>query len=384
MQRALFFGIVVLIGVTWGNAVATLVKRRRADDSLAYRVQDRTTGYPSLSETFSTLKAAREFRRKVEHERAEGLAGISRGRQRLVEAVAAFTQTAEFRKRKAARDTLRHLTWWADRMGELPLARITPELVGNHLHTLEADGCSGSTVNRYRSALSRLFRYAIKTRHWTDHNPCSMVERRKEGRARERVITADEWGRLLKTAELEATAIQGSNRIDPVYSPRAQLANFLRVAYGTAARSGDVRGLRWEYVDLEAKTATFHDPKTGSGYTLPLVGEALKALRAQATLRRKGCPWVFPSPVTDDKPTVFDSTFARIRTAAGLDSVDAKGERLVIHSLRHSAATEAGKGGATAFEVAAMTNHRTLAMVQRYTKTDEKHALAAMQKRKRT
>jgi integrase len=363
--------------------VATLIKRRRADGSLAYRVQDRTTGYPSLSETFSTLKAAREFRRKVEHERTEGLAGISRGRQRLVEAVGAFTQTAEFRKRKAARDTLRHLAWWVDRMGELPLARITPELVGNHLHTLEADGCSGSTVNRYRSALSRLFRYAIKTRHWTDHNPCSMVERRQEGKARERVITQKEWKALVKTAEQEAAAIRGNNRMDPVYSPRAQLANFLQIAYGTAARSGDVRNLRWEYVDLAGKSARFHNPKTGAGYTVPLMGQSLQAVKEQAKLKREGCHWVFPSPVTDEKPTVFDSTFARIRKTAGLDGVDAKGERLVIHSLRHSAATEAGKGGATAFEVAAMTNHRTLAMVQRYTKTDEIHALAAMRKRGR-
>jgi len=363
--------------------VATLVKRRRADESLAYRVQDRTTGYPSLSETFSTLKSAREFRRKIERERSEGQAGIHRGRQRLVEAVSAYTETAEFRKRKAARDTLRHLNWWVDRMGELPLARITPELVADHLHALEAGGCSGSTVNRYRSALSRLFRYAIKTRHWTDHNPCAMVERRQEGKARERVITQAEWGALIQTAEQEAAAVQGNNRIDPVYSPRVQLANFLHVAYGTAARSGDVRDLRWEYVDLDEKLATFHDPKTGTGYTVPLVGGALNAVISQAKLKREACPWVFPSPRTDNRPAKFDSAFSRIRKAAGLDGVDAKGERLVIHSLRHSAATEAGKGGATAFEVAAMTNHRTLAMVQRYTKTDETHALAAMQKRKR-
>jgi len=36
-------------------------------------------------------------------------------------------------------------------MGELPLARITPELVAHHLHALETGGHIGSTVNRYRS-----------------------------------------------------------------------------------------------------------------------------------------------------------------------------------------------------------------------------------------
>ena len=383
MQRAWFFGIFVSGCVDLGKAVATLIKRRRADGSLAYRVQDRTTGYPSLSETFSTLKSAREFKRKVEREREEGLAGLNRGRQRLIDVVRAYTETSEFRNRKAGKDTLRHLTWWADRLGELPLARITPDLVANHLHTLEASGSSGSTVNRYRSALSRLFRYAIKSRHWIDHNPCAMVERKQEGKARERVIKPTEWQTLLETADLEVAATRGNNRIDGRYSPRIQLANFLRIAYFTAARSSDVRYLRWEYVDLDEELVTFHNPKTGTGYTVPLVGDALKAVNAQAKIRREGCPWIFPSPVRDDQPTKFDSAFAHIRKLAGLDGKDVKGERLVIHSLRHSAATEAGQGGATAFEVAAMTNHRTLAMVQRYTKTDKQHALAAMQKRKK-
>ena len=37
--------------------------------------------------------------------------------------------------------------------------------------------------------------------------------------------------------------------------------------------------------------------------------------------------------------------------------------------------------GASAFEVQAMTGHRTLAMVQRYTKVDQVNAAAAMRKR---
>jgi integrase len=365
--------------------MATLIRRRRADGSLSYRVQDRTTGYPSLSETFSTLKMAREFRRKVEHEREAGIAGLRRGRHRLAEAVADFTTTAEFRKRKSGATTRRQLEWWSGRIGQLPLAKITPDLIADQLHTLEAEGRSGSTVNRYRSALSRLFRYAVNTRRWTDHNPCSMIERRPEGRRRERVITAKEWDRLLN-ATLDLAKRPPKRNIPTAgrkYAPRAQLPNFLRVTYGTAARSGDVRFLRWEYVDLKHRLVTFHDPKAGNGYTVPLMGDSLAAIREQAKLRRKGCPWVFPSRVTDNAPPWFHSAFRVARKAAKLTRPDARGEVLTIHHLRHSAATEAGRGGASAFEVQAMTGHRTLAMVQRYTKTDELNALAAMKKRAR-
>lgn len=354
--------------------MATLIKRRRSDGKLSYRVQDRTTGYPSLSETFPTLKAAREFKRRVEADRQAGLTGIRRGRQLLDDAIYDFTQTADFRKRKAARDTLRHLRWWSHRLGRLPLGKITPDLVADHLHSLEAAGRSGSTVNRYRSALSRVFRYAVKSRRWVDQNPCAMIERRDEGRPRERVISPSEWRRLLKASTKLAVSSQPK-------SPRSQLVNFLKVVYGTAARKSDVRRLRWEYVDLEEHRVTFHDPKTGNGYSIPLLEEALTALSDQARLRSENCPWVFPSPKGGSNPAWFDGAFRQARVQAGLDMADARGESLTIHSLRHSAATEAGRAGASAFEVQAMTGHRTLAMVQRYTKIDETNALAALTKR---
>jgi integrase len=356
--------------------MATLVKRRRADGRLGYRVQDRTTGYPSLSETFDTLADAREYRRKIEAERQRGLAGIGQGRHLLREAVHTFTETDAFRHRKSARDTRRHLEWWADRLGQLPLGKITAELIADHLHKLEADGCSGSTVNRYRSALSRVFRYAMQTRHWVGHNPCRMVERRKEGRRRERVLRPKEWKSLLEASqELASQAAPAS--------PMHQLGNFLRVLYGTGARRSEVLGMRWDHVDLPGERLRFPDTKSGEGRTVPLVGDALAAIAEQGAFRREGCPWVFPG-TSDQKPARFDTSFRAARTHAKLAEPDARGEMLVMHSLRHSACTEAGKGGATAFEIAALTGHKTLAMVQRYTKTDETNAGEALRKRAQT
>jgi integrase len=361
--------------------MATLIKRRNPNGTIGYRVQDRTTGYPSTSKTFPTLKLAREFKRKLEAERAEGSAGIRRGRQTLAVAVADYTQTADFRNRKDRKHAESHLQWWVDSMGNLPLAKITPDLIANHLHQLESGGRTGSTVNRYRSALSGLFRYAVKTRHWTDHNPCAMVERRQEGKPRERVIRPAEWQRLLKACDSQALLMQESGNADSDYSPRVQIRNFLIVLYGTAARKGDANKLRWEYVDLDREQVTFHNPKAGTAYTVPLMGDALEAIKEQHAKRIEGSPWVFPTPTGQNKPTNFEEAFKRVRADAGLAEPDVKGEVLVMHSLRHSAATEAGKAGASAFEVQAMTGHKTLAMVSRYTKVDVANAAEAMRKR---
>ena len=82
-----------------------------------------------------------------------------------------------------------------------------------------------------------------------------------------------------------------------------------------------------------------------------MVKEAKKAIRKQEQIKRDGCPWVFPAPSTNEKPALFDEPFREARFKAELDAPDARDEPLVMHSLRHSAATEAGKGGATAFEI---------------------------------
>jgi integrase len=354
--------------------VAVIIKRQRQDGTRVYRVQDRTTGYPSFSESFLNHLDAKRCLAKVQADRQAGQAGIGRGNLTLTEAVQAFTETADFARRKSGRDTRRQLEWWTARMGRLPLGKITPDVIADNLHRLEVQGCSGSTVNRYRSALSRLFRYAVKTRRWIASNPCAGVERREEGSRRERVITGKEWRTLLAACDKLAAGAA------PL-SQAAQLRNYLRVLYGTAARRSEVLNLRWEYVDLDNGRLTFHNTKTGDPRTLPLIDDALVAIREQATLQREGNPWVFPSPFGDNQPVRLDRAFQAARKTAGLDTPDARGEMLVIHSLRHSAATEAGRNGASAFEVMALTGHKTLAMAHRYTKTGEEHALAAMNKR---
>ena len=60
------------------------------------------------------MKSVREFKRKVEADRQAGWTGIHRGRQPLNDAIDDFTQTADFRKRKVARDTLCHLKMVVD------------------------------------------------------------------------------------------------------------------------------------------------------------------------------------------------------------------------------------------------------------------------------
>jgi integrase len=97
-------------------------------------------------------------------------------------------------KPKSAKDTLRHLTWWKEKIGGYALARVSPELIAQHRKELSegltAKGTkrSSATVNRYMASLSTVFTYAVKECGWIQTNPMLRVYKLKEARGRDRAV----------------------------------------------------------------------------------------------------------------------------------------------------------------------------------------------------
>jgi integrase len=50
------------------------------------------------------------------------------------------------------------------------------------------------------------------------------------------------------------------------------------------------------------------------------------------------------------------------------------------HDLRHTAASELAKAGASIFEIQSVTGHKTLQMVARYVHTSETHSREALER----
>jgi integrase len=73
-------------------------------------------------------------------------------------------------------------------------------------------------------------------------------------------------------------------------------ARALELLILTAARSGEIRGMRWDEVDLQAKVWTLpaHRMKAGRVHRVPLSNAAMRLL--QAMPRIDDSPLVFPSP----------------------------------------------------------------------------------------
>ena len=362
-------------------------RRTNADGSISYRVLIRRTGAPTQSKTFRTLADARTYRKRIDSSFSTAKA--------LGQSPLALNKTVGDALDRYERDILPtqrsqgsgkyFLAYWRKELSATKLADL-PAVLPDAVEKLSKAKGAGSTSNRYIAFLGRVIKKA-KAWKWTHHNPVDEIEAFPEGKQRERVIKPAELASLLKSCDKLAEA-------SPQGSPARQLRTFLLCLYETACRKSEIRFLRWEDVDLAAWKRR-KDLGKGMGLALlygadtknqapreivllPAVVEMLERHRKEH--EKVGHPWLFPGR-SRFKPAQFDQYFAAARADAGIGP-DRRGEPLVIHSLRHSAASEMADGGATEFEIMAAGGWKSPSMVRRYVKGSTAQAVSALQKRR--
>jgi len=205
---------------------------------------------------------------------------------------------------------------------------------------------SGDTVRKEMSLLKRMIDYAMQ--EWNIHlpkgNPFDKLSLPPKGKARERRLISGEFEIIKREAE--------------VYG--GYIGVIFQLAVETAMRRGEIINLCWKHINLEKRTAFLPETKNGSSRTVPL---SLRAIQLFSGLER-----------TDEKvfPINGDSVgkaFRRVTDRAGI-------EDLRFHDLRHEATSRLFEKGLQLMEVSAITGHKDLAMLKRYTHLDaEKLAL---------
>ncbi len=188
--------------------------------------------------------------------------------------------------------------------------------VADYLNGLAGDGKSPRTVNQHRADLSAFFawcaRQGVMESNPCDHVPKTTTKLEKKRRA----LSVAECRRLLAAAPPERALVY-------------------RVLLCTGLRRGEASEIRWAHVHLDVANPYIELPapitKSGKAELVPLIGEAAEAL----CRHRDGAR---------DKDRVFDAIpsmelFRTDLAAAGIEEEDARGRRVVVHSLRHSLAT---------------------------------------------
>lgn len=245
---------------------------------------------------------------------------------------------------------LKHLR---DNFGEYSLIAITPKLVGKYRDDRltkpdpryrkkpeDAPRLSPATVKTELDLLSKVLDVATKEFSITlpNGNPVASIRKPKDAGKRERRLIEDEETRLL--AECQA-------------SGNTWLAPAVRMAIETAMRQGELLSLDWKHVDIKRRLAILPMTKNGEARAVPLSPAAISVLQK---LPRAVSGRVIPVP----RMTLYKA-FERACTRAGITD-------MTFHDLRHEALSRlAERGDFSVLELAAVSGHKTLQVLKRYT-----------------
>jgi integrase len=156
----------------------------------------------------------------------------------------------------------------------------------------------------------------------------------------------------------------------------------VRVAMGSGMRHDEIRLLRWEQVDLEAKTVSllWDENKSRRAATVNLTDDAVAALRLMTKVA--GNPYVFPSDRRPGQPLSYTFFWRRFRaTVDGLGVKAAPGDgRVHAHDMRHSVASRLNRRGAKLTDIQGVLRHANLATTAGYihVRAEEIAAAAAL------
>lgn len=228
--------------------------------------------------------------------------------------------------------------WQGHPLATFPLLAIRGHHLALHRDNRLRDGISGSTLQKEFALLSHLYKVARTDWGYEDLvSPTNMFRKPKIGRGRNRRFRGDEESRLLAHCE---------------NSKDFRLKNIIILATETAMRRSEITGLKYEDVDLHARLVYLHDTKNGEPREVPLSMRAVAALQAM--------PRTSALSIVNRNADVVTTDFKKACMACGI-------EDLRFHDLRHEATTRLFEKGFKEMEVAAITGHKTLVMLKRYT-----------------
>ena len=146
------------------------------------------------------------------------------------------------------------------------LISITPTKIAKLRDYLLTDRKPG-TVNKYLAFISNAWNVARK--EWginLPDNPVSLIKKPVVKDRRDRILTPDEYKRILDACSLSK-----------LYSMKGMVI----FAYTTGARYGEILKLQKKDVDFIKPTAILRDTKNNEDRVLPLTEEAMKVLKEQ-------------------------------------------------------------------------------------------------------
>jgi integrase len=198
-----------------------------------------------------------------------------------------------------------------------------------------------ATVVRELNTMSHAIETALREWGlWLPRNPFKMIRRPAVPQGRKRRLEDDEETRLLAACDRGRTPL---------------LKELVVLAIETAMRRGELLGLSWLHVHLAKRIVHLPLTKNGESRDVPLSRRATDILTALSKRKKPHAELVFPMSGNSVR-----LAFEHLRVRAGMPDFH-------FHDLRHEAITRLFEKGLNIAEVSAISGHKELRMLQRYT-----------------
>lgn len=334
----------------------SIYKRKdRNGKVVGWRAVVRIKGYPTVCKQCDRKEEANDWKIDTIRQIKAGQFQFERHKiqRTFSDLVDHFKQSGALEHHRSAKDTVRHLEYWKQRLGEYALVYLTPERLGKERQLLidtpthRDTKRSSATVNRYIASLSGCLSYACRQLRWIDDNPCFNLIKLKEAPGRDRVLTHEEVERLFEAC---------------LQSKNGYLYCIVLLAFTTGMRQGEILSLTWNQVDFENQLAHLKETKNGTHRSVHLVDLVINELNKLMKIRDPSKNLIFASK------TVFGKIDINKAWNEALKQSNIEG--FVFHSIRHHFATIAARAGASNLQLKAALGHKTLQMLERYTHLD--------------
>ena len=304
-----------------------------------WQARVRRQGYPDITKSFQGRQDAERWARSVESDidRGSYVSLTEAQKTTLADLIQRYMAEVLPSMKGAPEDSIRLKAICRRPICKNSIAALTPAKVAEY-RDLRLTEVAAGTVVRELAYLSSIINHG--RREWGIHanNPVALVRKPTQPKGRERVLTSAERERLL--VELQPTGRRNVWMLPVVV-----------LALETGMRRSELLALRWGDINLDRRTATLHMTKNGESRVVPLSTSAIQTL---AAMPRSICGAVLPITACALAAN-FDKAVER-----------AKLPDLHFHDLRHTAITHMATKLPNLIELAAVSGHKSLKMLQRY------------------
>ena len=209
---------------------------------------------------------------------------------------------------------------------------------------------SNSTINKYLSALSKMYNLGIES-GIIKTNPVKTIKKLREENHKIRYLTTEEEQRLYKVLESNFTYLK------PI----------ITCALQTGMRRGEIFNLKWNNIDLDFRCIELLHTKSGKPRKIPISDTLMKIFEE---IKPKS-EYVFINEQTGKPFVDIHNSFSTVLELANI-------KNLRFHDLRHTVATRLVEKGIDLVVVKEILGHSKIDTTMRYAHAVPKRKLDAI------